>query len=478
MQNSVYDVIVIGAGSGGLGVSLSMLKLGCRVLLVDKSDKKIGGECLNDGCVPSKALIHVSRMIHTARQSSDFGLEIAGKPDIEKVFKYVHERQEIIRKHENAAYLKAEGMNVVLGTASFVSKDEVEVNGQKYRGKKIVIATGSKPAKLTVPGVERVKYYDNENVFRLTALPAKILMIGAGPINIELGQALHRLGSEVTIVENSGKILSHDDEAVTDVLFERLKLEGIKFIMNARLESFSSPAIAVIKHKEGALLNVEFDALFVGIGRELDFAELKLANAGIETKDGKIVADARLQTTNKNVFLCGDIAGSLKFSHAAEQHTRLLVNNFFSPLKKKLNNDRMSWVTFSDPEVAAFGLSEKQLKDRNTRYRRLENDFSDDDRAVTDDYRYAKMVLFITKGIWFARQKILGGAMAAPNAGELIEELILANAQGLSINAIFNKIYPYPVAARINQQTIVNLKQEQLTPGLKKLLQLAFKIFS
>ena len=195
-------------------------------------------------------------------------------------------------------------------------------------------------------------------------------------------------------------------------------------------------------------------------------------------KEGKIVIDKYLRTTNKNIFVCGDVAADLQFSHTAESNARLLLNNFFSPLKKKLNNDHISWVTFTDPEVATFGLSEKQLKERNISYEKLVNDFKDDDRAVTDNYQYAKSVLFISKKGFLKKQRILGGSMVAPGAGELIQELILANTAKLSINTIFNKIYPYPTASRINQHTIVQYKSKDLTDNIKSLLKPLYKIFS
>lgn len=245
-----------------------------------------------------------------------------------------------------------------------------------------------------------------------------------------------------------------------------------------QIEKFTSANEAVLKHKNGDTFTQTFDAVFAGIGRELVLEPLQLSVAGIETKDNKIVKDQYLRTTNKNVFVCGDIAGDLLFSHAAEFHARIILNNLFSPIKKKLSNDHMSWVTFTDPEVATFGINEKQLLQRNIKYIKLEESFKDDDRAITDNYRYGKTILFISKKIWFKKQVILGGTMIAPNAGELIQELKLANTSHLSIEDIFNKIYPYPVASRINQKVILGYKQQALTGFIKKLLRITFKIFS
>lgn len=478
MKPSTYDIIVIGAGSGGLGVSLFMAKVGLKTLLIDKSDEHIGGDCLNFGCVPSKALIHASRIVQQANEAAQFGYTVTGKPDIAKAMEYVLSRQNIIRKHENAEYLRGEGLDVVLGLASFHASNSVIVDDTIYTGKKIVIATGSRPTSLEVPGVEKVKQYNNESIFETRDLPQRILVVGGGPIGIEIGQALHRLGSSITIVHRGANILPHDDHEIASILFERLKGEGVEIILNSEVKEFISANEAVIVDKDGKVISIAFDAVFVSVGRTLELGQLKLEKAGIAVNNKKIEVNAYLQTSNKHVYTCGDISGSLQFSHAAEQHARLLLNNLFSPLKKKLNNDNMSWVTFTDPEVATFGLQEKQLQKQNKSFEKLAMDFTDDDRSVVDNYQYGRLVLYISKSGLLRKQKVLGGCMIAPGAGELIQELILANSAGISVDSIFNKIYPYPVASRVNQMIIVKHKEKILTGGLKKLLQFIYHILN
>ncbi len=478
MTKQEFDIIVIGAGSGGLSVGLFMSQAGFKVLMVSKSDLDIGGDCLNDGCVPSKALIHVAKIAKQAQNAAHFGLAVSGKPDIKKVIKYIHNKQANIRIHENAQWLKDQGVSVALGNASFLGENEIEVDGKSFSARKIVIATGSKPTKLNIEGIEKVNYFDNESIFNLDTLPEKVLCIGGGPIGIEIAQALSRLGSEVTIVNKGNTILEHDDLAVTSILLKQLEKEGIKFLMDTTIERFTSAKEATIKSNSGKISAVKFDALFVAIGRELSLESLQLENANIAVRDNYIVKDRYLRTTNKNVLVCGDVAGDLQFSHAAEFHARILINNFFSPFKKKLDNQYMSWVTFTDPELATFGLNEKQLRQKGIAYRRIEKDFTHDDRAVVDDYTYGKLVMFVSKPGFLKKQKILGGTMVAPNAGELIQELILANSARLSINKIFDKIYTYPVASRINQSLITDLKSEELTPMIKKLLQKAYQILT
>jgi pyruvate/2-oxoglutarate dehydrogenase complex dihydrolipoamide dehydrogenase (E3) component len=476
VEEAPYDIIVIGAGSGGLSVSLFMHQAGFRTLLIDRADHHIGGDCLNDGCVPSKALIHVARLAHQAREATRLGLQVTGKIDPLKVTSYIHQAQETIRAHENADFFRKSGLDVALGYATFSGKNSVSVDSKAYRADKIIIATGSRPDRLQVPGVELVKYYDNESIFKLDQLPQRLLVIGGGPIGMEIGQALLRLGVEVSLIHRGERVLKSDPVEASLLLQDRLEREGMNIFLRAEIHSFTSPTTAKII-VNGVNLSLEFDAIFVATGRSSNIDKLQLSKAGIQTHNGKILANQYLRTTNKNVFVCGDVVGDLKFSHAAEHHARIILNNLFSPIKKKLSNDHLSWVTFTDPEVATFGLTEAALKGRKVSYTRLTTGFEDDDRAVVDDHRYAKLILFVSKGNIFSSQKILGGTMIAPNAGELIQELILANSTKLSINAIFNKIYPYPVAARINQKIMVELKSKSLTPGIKKLLKIAFKLF-
>ncbi|MGH2642761.1 MAG: dihydrolipoyl dehydrogenase family protein [Chitinophagaceae bacterium] len=476
-KSTLYDMIVIGAGSGGLGMSLFLNKIGLKVLLIDKTDKNIGGDCLNYGCVPSKALIHLSRIIHDAKKAETLGLTLSGKLDINKVANYIDAKQNIIRRHENADYILQQGVDMILGTASFAGKNSIRVNDKIYTGKRIVLASGSHPRKLNIPGIEQVLYYDNESIFDLMHLPERWLVVGGGPIGMEIGQALNRLGSKVSVVQSGNRILPHDEESVTGILLEQLQKEGMQFIFNARPVKFVSPTEAIIQTKDNRIQSLHFDAVMAAVGRESHLDELDLPRAGIQVENHKIASNKFLRTTNKHVYVCGDIAGNLQFSHAAEQHVRLLLNNFLSPFKKRLDNSHMSWVTFTDPELATFGLNETRLQKGKRSFEKLEFNFDEDDRAVVDDYTYGKLILYISKKKVFGKTKILGGVMIAPHAGELIQELILMNTAGLSINKIFNKIYPYPVASRVNQHIIANYKSQQLTLLLIKILKKMYRLF-
>lgn len=465
-----YDIIVIGAGSGGLNIAGFMNRAGFSVLLIDKSDPHIGGDCLNYGCVPSKALIHTARLLRGAREAGRFGLSVNGKTDIRKVLGYVKEKQEIIREHENAEHFQKKGMDVALGEARFAGRDSVRVGSETYRGKKIVLATGSRPRKLTVPGIENVKYQTNETIFDLEELPEHLIVIGGGPIGIELGQAFRHLGSEVTLIETNSKFLPKESPEIAEVLRQRMEGEGIKFFFNTSVKEFPSSNQVIIVDKNNNETRLDFDAVLVSIGREFNIENLDLEKAGIELDETgkKLKVDEYLRTTNKSVYVSGDIVGSYQFTHAAEIHAGIIINNFFSPFKKKLNNDHIAWVTYTSPEIATFGLNEQQLRQRGITYEKLVFDFDEDDRAIVDEAQYGKLILFI------AKDRILGGSMVAENAGELCQELILANASGLKLKHIFGKVYPYPTASRVNKRVISLHFAKKLTPFTKKLLHLFY----
>jgi pyruvate/2-oxoglutarate dehydrogenase complex dihydrolipoamide dehydrogenase (E3) component/membrane protein YqaA with SNARE-associated domain len=448
LNKNQFDIIILGAGSAGLNIAGFMNKAGFKVLLINKDEKTIGGDCLNYGCVPSKALIYHSKIVNQAKKASKYGLEFAGDLDFEKIKQEIKATKAKIREHENADYFRSLGMTVKLGKPVFVAKNKLKLKDKIYQAKKIVIATGSRPRKLKLPGIEKVKVYDNESIFEIEKFPKKLLVLGGGPIGIEIAQAFERLGSEVCIIQREEMILPKEDQMIAKKLLEILKKEGIKFYLNSEIKEFISEDQAIIKIFKGEE-KLEFDALFIAIGRELNTQGLNLEKAKIKfDQTGKIKVDNYLRTTNKNVYLSGDIAGSYQFTHATELHASIIIKNFFALIKKKLNYDKFAWVTYTDPEVATFGLNEGELKKRGIKYQVLETSFKDDDRAIIEGNENGYLKLFI------AKNKILGGTMLAKNAGELSSELILSMNNNLKLNQIFSRVYPYPVASRINKTII------------------------
>ncbi|MDQ3076448.1 MAG: NAD(P)/FAD-dependent oxidoreductase [bacterium] len=460
-----FDIIVVGAGSAGLNVAVFMNMAGFKVLLIEKHDTNIGGDCLNFGCIPSKSLIHIAREVASARNTRHFGYSFEGTADIKKVTDHIKHVQNNIRQHENADYFRKQGLTIELGKADFISPKIIEVNSNQYTARKIVIATGSRPRMLNKDvlnelELDEAKLYTNETIFSISFLPKHLIIIGGGPIGIELGQAFLFLGSKVTILQKGDRILPKEDTEISSVLHSQLTTQGMDIQCNVEL-----------KDKKELLANA--DAVLVAVGRSLNIEHLNLEKAGIKkTEDGsKIIVDSYLRTTNKHVLLCGDIVGQHQFTHAAELHASLILNNFFVPwpFKKKLNTDHLSWVTYTTPEVATFGLSEQELKKRNRAFTVVTTNFSNDDRAITDGYTYGLSKLFVSN-----RGKIYGGSMVAPHAGELIQELILANTLNLKLKDLFKKTYPYPTATRINRETALKEFLKKLSPFTKKILAVAF----
>ncbi|MGA9649810.1 dihydrolipoyl dehydrogenase family protein, partial [Pedobacter sp.] len=324
-MKSKYDLIVIGAGSGGLGMSLAAHTLGIKVLLIEENARNVGGDCLNFGCIPSKALIHIARQFAYGRQAEAFGVKMEGKADLEKVMEYIHSQQAVIRSHENADYLRKKGLAVVIGRACFTDGETIAVNETEYSARRIVLATGSKPRQLDVEGSHFANLYTNETLFYdLKKLPDHLLVIGGGPIGCEIAQAFRRLGSQVTIVDRGDRLSSKELPEFSEILEKQFEKEGIKIIHQAAVVSFSGANEVELLIEKKSKKKLAFDAALVAIGRVVTTEGLGLDKAGIDIKKGKIVIDEYLRTTNPRVFTAGDSTGLYYFSHGAEKHVRQL----------------------------------------------------------------------------------------------------------------------------------------------------------
>ncbi|HQU07622.1 MAG TPA: FAD-dependent oxidoreductase [Candidatus Paceibacterota bacterium] len=468
----LYDVIVLGAGSGGLNIASFINRVGLRVLLVDRSAEAIGGDCLNYGCVPSKALIHVAREVAAARRATRFGLSVSSAVDMAAVRAYVREKQDVFRANENPDYLRSTGVTVALGAAAFVGPDTVRVGDTHYRGKHIVIATGSRPRPYTLPGAENMVIHSNETIFDIETIPDTLVLIGGGPISLEIGQAFHMLGSNVHVIQTGPEILGKEDPVVAMRLREKMSADGMIFHLNTKPVRVEKGNALVVSNN-GAEEIIPFDALFAAVGRIPNIDALNLEAAHVMVKDGKIVSDAFLRTTNHRVYVCGDAVGGYQFTHAAELHASVLLRNFFAPFRQRVGYAGISWVTYTDPELATFGASEQELTKAGVNHSVIETSFTEDDRAILDEYEQGLVRLFISsKGL------LLGGTMLAPNAGELVQELTLAMAQGIPLTALSEKVYPYPTAGRMNRRTALLLRAQKLSPFAKKVLRTIFSFRS
>jgi dihydrolipoamide dehydrogenase len=434
-----YDMTIIGGGSGGLTSARAAAALGANVLLIDK--ERLGGDCLNYGCVPSKSLIHVARVVQQAKDAAKLGLMPANLGvDMAKVSAYV---QGVISRVAENEQIYVEGVTVKFGKVSFNSATELSLNGESFSSRNTLIATGSHPA---VPGIEGLKetgYLTNEGVFDLTQLPASIIVVGGGPVGVELGQAFERLGAKVTIIQGPDRLLPKDDPEVSATVASVLKTEGIDVVTNARFVKASHNGDKkVVTAKQGdRLLSFEADEIILALGRQPNVEGLNLEVAGVEYDSKGIKVDDYLQTSASNILAIGDVIGGYLFTQVATYHAGVAVRNALVPVgKKKVDYRVVPWCTFTDPEAARVGLTPDEAERQHKQVRIVKFPWAEIDRAQTEDETtgFIKLVLAGKK------DEIVGAHMVGARAGELLGELSLAMQHNLTLNDIFNTIHAYP----------------------------------
>ncbi len=469
MGSNRFDIIIIGAGACGLGIASFMNRRGFAVLLIDKSPSHIGGDSLNNGCASSKSLLHIASRIRAGRDASVFGYSLEGSADMGKIIEAISSQANALRAHKDISSLQKEGITVVLGEASFANAKSVVVGGIRYVGKKIVIATGSRPRPLEVDGISDARVFTHENIFSITFLPKRLLVVGAGPTGIELGQAFSALGSHVSIVDVEDRILPREDREISEILLSRLKKQGISFYLKRNIESIRGGRQMIVSKENQVEEAIAFDALLVAIGGVPNIENLKLEDAGIRVEKNTIVVDAYLRTSNKRVLVCGDALEGPQFTHDVQEHEKIILHNLFSFFKKKYRKGIYARVTHGDPEVATFGVSEDELKRRKVPFKTYRYRFENDECAIIGSYQYGLLKVQCTP-----RGRILGGSMIAPYAGELIQELIYIMTHGHTLNTLLKKIYPYSSMTRVNRSLALNQEAEKLTPFAKKMFRLFF----
>lgn len=465
-----YNLVVIGAGSAGLVTSYIAAAIKAKVALIEKH--RMGGDCLNTGCVPSKALIRSAKMIHYASRAKDFGLE---SMDVKFNFAAVMERvQRIIKQiepHDSIERYNNLGVECIEGAARIVSPYEVEVNGKRLTTRNIVIATGARPLVPPIPGLEKIDYLTSDNVWNLRELPKRLLVLGGGPIGSELTQCFHRLGANVTQVEAYDCILNREDPEVSDVICKTFMAEGIKILTKHRAErvEVDGDRKYLICKTEGKEVRVEFDQILLALGRKANITGFGLEELGVKiAQNGTIEADEFLRTNFPNIYVAGDVAGPYQFTHfAAHQAWYASVNALLSPFKSfKADYRVIPWCTFTDPEVARLGLSEAEAKAKNIPYRVTVYDIGDLDRAIADgsDRGFIK-VITPEKG-----DRILGATIVGEHAGDLLTEFVTAMKYNLGLNKILGTIHIYPTLAEANKY-VAGVWKKNTAP--KKLLALA-----
>lgn len=461
------DICVIGGGAAGLSVAAAAAAFGVPVVLIERD--KMGGDCLNTGCVPSKALLAAAKRAAVMRNGAAFGVTAqAVKIDFAKVHDHVQRVIAEIAPIDSAERFGGLGARVIRGHAKFKDRKTVVVGDIEIRARRFVIATGSTPALPPIPGLDKGRYLTNESVFSLAYRPDSLIVIGAGPIGLELAQAFRRLGSVVTVLEAAAPLAKDDPECAAIVL-DQLDRDGAVIhsgVAVTRVEH-GIDSVAVTFSGAGGDQTVEGQYLLVAVGRKPTVDGLDLDAARIRYDRAGIAVNKRLKTRNRRVYAIGDCAaGQLQFTHAANYHAGLVIRNALFRLPVKVNNDRVPWVTYTDPELAQTGITEAQARKRKLKFRILRWPYHDNDRAVAERETHGHIkVIVSTKG------KILGATIVGTQAGELIAMWGLAIARGLNVRDLTGVVLPYPTLSEIGKRAAIDCFTPSLTsPWVRRII--------
>ena len=447
MSNEITADIVVGGGSGGLSVAAGASQMGAEVVLLEKA--KMGGDCLNYGCVPSKAMIAAAHAAHAVRRAGRFGIAAAEPAiDFEKVHDHVHGVIGAIAPHDSVERFEGLGVRVIQEHGKFVGPNRVQAGDTVITAKRVVISTGSRAGVPPVPGLEDVPYLTNETVFDKKSAPDHLIVLGGGPIGSELAQAHRRLGCRVTILEMFS-VLGKDDPELTEIVKNRMLSEGIAMregIKVVRAERTDS-GIAVIIEDDGREERIEGSDLLVSAGRVPNLDGLDLEAAGIEYDKRGVTVDARLRTSNRKVYAIGDAAGGFQFTHVAGYHAGIVLRNILFRLPARVDYSALPWVTYTDPELAHVGMTETQAREKYGDIRILRHPFAENDRAQAErDTDGLAKIVTTAKGV------IVGASIVGPHAGELLQSWILPIQKKMKIGAVAGLIIPYPTLGEVNKR--------------------------
>lgn len=448
------DVCIIGAGAAGLSVAAGSALLGARTVLIEKA--AMGGDCLNYGCVPSKALLAAAHRAQAIRTSAKYGVR-PSEPVIDFAAVNDHVTAVIaeIAPVDSAARFEGLGARVIQGEAKFTARDTVTVNGDTVRAKRFVLATGGKAAVPPIPGLAETNFYTNETIFTLREKPEHLVIIGGGPIGVEMAQAHAGLGSAVTIA-TAGSILPRDDPEMVDLLRRYLMREGVALVEHAKVERVEPGAVYVRIGEESRAL--PFTHVLVAAGRRANVASLGLETAGVDIDKGGILVDARLRTSNRKIFALGDcVSGGPQFTHAAGYQAGIIIRNLIFRLPAKVDYSAMPRVTYTAPELASVGLSEAEAREKFGAIRILRWAYAENDRARAERELHGHVKAIVTP-----KGNILGATILGAAAGELIQPWVLAMSAKLKISALANMIAPYPTLGEVNKRAAGSFYTPQL----------------
>lgn len=448
MNKLKVDVCVIGGGAAGLSVAAAAVQMGASVVLVEEN--KMGGDCLNVGCVPSKSMLASAKVAQTLRESDQFGVKkIEPEVNFHHVMQHVHEVIESIRPHDSESRFKKLGVKVIKARGHFVNEKTVRAGQTEIYARRFVIATGSHAAVPAIPGIEKVSYLTNETLFSQTEKPAHLIIIGAGPMGVEMAQAHKRLSVRVSLLD-IGSLLPRDDAELVDVVRKKLLAEGVELHENVQIQRVEEAlnSVNVLIEEKGKQVVVSGTHLLVATGRKPNLAGLDLDKANIKTDEHGIRVDSRLRSmSNKKVFVAGDVAGHFQLTHAASYHAGVIIRNILFGLPSKLDMRAMPWCTYVDPELAQVGVQAAELAAKKIAHRVLTCSFEDNDRAQAE-----KRTEGLIKVIVNHRGIVLGCGIVGPHAGELILPWCLAVQEKMKISKMASVIAPYPTLSEISKR--------------------------
>lgn len=464
-----YNLVVIGGGTAGLVTAAGAAGLGAKVALIERH--LMGGDCLNVGCVPSKALIRASRAVAQVRGAGAFGVKVPDGVGVD--FPAVMERLRRLRAeisvNDSAARFKKLGVDVFVGQGRFTGSDTVEVGGKTLCFAKAVIATGARAVALPIPGLKEAGALTNETVFSLAELPKRLLVIGAGPIGVEMAQAFARFGSRVTLFEAVHGLLPKEDRDAAEIVRKSLERDKVEFLCCVDIEGVErSGAVSTVRFesKHGPSGAKEFDAILVGVGRAPNIEGLELDAVGVAYDKFGVKVDDHLRTTNPNIYAAGDICLAPKFTHTADFSARIVIQNALFMGRKRFSALTIPWCTYTDPEIAHVGLYEKEALAKGLKVRTFIQKLEDVDRAILDGETEGFVKIMVEDGA----DKILGATIVASHAGDMISEISVAMNNGVGLAGIGATIHPYPTQAEAVRKLGDAYNRTRLTPFAKSAL--------
>ena len=464
-----YNLVVIGAGTAGLVAAAGAAGLGAKVALIEKH--LMGGDCLNVGCVPSKAIIRAARAIASVREAAGFGVNVppGTTADFGKIMERMRRLRADISPHDSARRFTDLGVDVFLGAGKFTGADTIEVGGRTLRFAKAVIATGARAAAPPIPGLKDVPYLTNETLFSLTDLPGRLGIIGAGPVGCEMAQSFARFGSEVFLVETEHGILPREDRDAAEIVRIAMERDGVNILGGGRELKVARAASGVRLQgwSRGGAYDIEVDQLLVATGRAPNVEGLGLETAGVGFDQKGVKVNDRLQTTNPRVFACGDVCSPYQFTHAADFMARIVIQNALFKGRARASSLIIPWATYTSPEIAHVGLYEKEAKDTGIAVDTFTVELSRVDRAILDGETDGFVRVHVRQGT----DEIIGATVVAARAGDLIGELTLAMKGKLGLKTIGGTIHPYPTQADAIRKTGDLYNRTRLTPFVKNLMQ-------